>query len=237
MSGCPTPSANPKCVVCGDSTTQPPNICTKCSQPCHSRCAGKKLNAPCDRCRKDKTVEQRQNQNQETNVLKARNTPVVNRVSIHLRTPLSASSPANEKALQGRGVTTSASRSQPATGMKANNQRNSKRALHTKLKPSKTPNTGEKEVLSPPSPPGRRPPKKNINANVHEKEAAEQTPSENADVTLEYSSKNDTHTGIHSPEISGGATPQQQPPFSTSSVTPAEEISILGVKNILIPVT
>ena len=44
-----------KCIVCGDSikprTNVLTNFCSECQKPCHTKCAGKKKNAPCDLCR------------------------------------------------------------------------------------------------------------------------------------------------------------------------------------------
>ena len=56
-----------KCVVCDNICIRPLNICPKCKKPCHSKCAGKKLNSLCDLCR---NVRQQTQQNQLLNASK-----------------------------------------------------------------------------------------------------------------------------------------------------------------------
>ena len=43
-----------KCAVCAKVCTPPLNICPKCKLPCHSKCAGRRLNYSCDLCRNQK---------------------------------------------------------------------------------------------------------------------------------------------------------------------------------------
>ena len=54
------PSVNVKCIVCGDTinprTNASTNFCSDCKKPCHTKCAGKRKDAPCDLWR---AIEQR----------------------------------------------------------------------------------------------------------------------------------------------------------------------------------
>ena len=47
-----------KCVVCGEPQTQGTvNYCSDCKLPCHTKCASRKKNAPCDLCRAAKQAK------------------------------------------------------------------------------------------------------------------------------------------------------------------------------------
>ena len=49
------PSGSVKCIVCGDTinprTNASTNFCSDCKKPCHTKCTGKRKDAPCDLCR------------------------------------------------------------------------------------------------------------------------------------------------------------------------------------------
>ena len=49
------PSGSVKCIVRGDTinsrTNASTNFCSDCKKPCHTKCAGKRKDAPCDLCR------------------------------------------------------------------------------------------------------------------------------------------------------------------------------------------
>ena len=54
------PSGSINCIVCGDTinprTNASINFCSDCKKPYHTKCAGRKKDAPCDLCR---AIEQR----------------------------------------------------------------------------------------------------------------------------------------------------------------------------------